>query len=95
MSSGHPDQPTLPLLRLRVECENDQQFVNVRDLHSMLGFENAVANPEDIVKIAKKRAPNENIKQEVDEEAFDAVFNMEVSHLYRFSRLFMLTFFSY
>ena len=58
----------------------------MRDLHAMLGFENAVANPEDIVKIAKKRSPQESIKQEIDEEAFDAVFNMEVHRLVHFSR---------
>lgn len=68
----------MPLLRLRIEHENEQQFLNTRDLHVELGLEKLVANPEDVVKLVRKRAVQEKIKADVDEEAWDAVFNMEV-----------------
>lgn len=67
----------MPLLRLRIEHESDQQFINSRDLHLELGLENLVANPDDIVKLCRKRATQEKIKVDIDEEAWDAVFNME------------------
>ena len=76
--TGHPDQPTLPLLRLRIEHESDQQFLNTRDLHVELSLEKLVANPEDVVKLVRKRSAQEKIEATVDEEAWDAVFNMEV-----------------
>ena len=76
--TGHPNQPTLPLLRLRIEHESDQQFLNTRDLHVELSLEKLVANPEDVVKLVRKRSAQEKIEATVDEEAWDAVFNMEV-----------------
>lgn len=48
-----------------------------------LGLEKLVANPEDVVKLVRKRAVQEKIKADVDEEAWDAVFNMEVIHSLR------------
>lgn len=79
---GHPQQPLLPLLRLRIEVESDQQFLNSRDLHVHLGLENKVANPDDIIKLVRKRCVQEKIKANVDEEAFDAVFSMGVCFFY-------------
>jgi hypothetical protein len=43
-----------------------------------LGLEKLVANPEDVVKLLRKRSAQDKIKVDVDEEAWDAVFNMEV-----------------
>lgn len=70
----------MPLLRLRIEHESDQQFLNTRDLHVELSLEKLVANPEDVVKLVRRRAAQEKIKADVDEEAWDAVFNMEVCY---------------
>lgn len=69
----------MPLLRLRIEHESDQQFSSSsRDLNMMLGLEKRVANPDEVVKLARKRSAQEKIEPGVDEEAWDAVFNMEV-----------------
>ena len=65
-------------MRLRIEHENDQQFQNTRDLHVELGLKELVANPDDVVKFVRKRAVQDKTKADVDEEAWDAVFNMEV-----------------
>lgn len=65
-------------MRLRIEHENDQQFANTRDLQIQLGLEKRVANPDEVIKLVRKRAPQEKVEGEVDEEAWDAVFNMEV-----------------
>ncbi|KZS02945.1 Double-strand break repair protein MRE11A [Daphnia magna] len=75
--SDHPNQPVLPLLRLRIEHESDQQFLNTRDLHVELSLEKLVANPEDVVKLVRKRSVQEKMNADVDEEAWDTVFNME------------------
>ena len=74
---GHPEQPLLPLLRLRIEHENEQQFTNARQLELKLGLDKLVGNPDEVIKIVKKRAVKEKIEADVDEEALDAVFNME------------------
>lgn len=79
MDIGHPDQPTVPLLRLRIELENEQQFINTRDLHVELGLDQLVANPDDVVKLVRKRNVQEKTKVDVDQEAWDNVFNMQVS----------------
>ena len=77
---GDPDQPTLPLLRLRIEHESEQKFSSSsRDLNVVLALENRVANPDDVVKLVRKRTALDKIKADVDEEAWDAVFNMDVS----------------
>lgn len=77
---GDPDQPTLPLLRLRIEHESEQKFSSSsRDLNVLLALEKRVANPDDVVKLVRKRTALDKIKADVDEEAWDAVFNMDVS----------------
>ena len=76
LSAGHLEQPVLPLLRLRIEHDSDQQFnTNNRDLNIMLQLENVVANPEDVVKLVRKKAANDEIKTDIDQEAWDSVFN--------------------
>ena len=69
----------MPLLRLRIEHESDQQFSNSsRDLNMMLSLEKRVANPDEVVKLVRKRSAQEKLEAGVDEDAWDAVFNMEV-----------------
>ena len=66
-------------MRLRIEHENDQQFANTRDLQVHLGLEKRVANPDEVIKLVRKRAAQDKVEGDVDEEAWDAVFNMEVT----------------
>lgn len=75
--SGHPKQPKEPLLRLRIEHESDQDFnTNNRDLNIMLQLEDRVANPDDVVKLMRKKAASDKIKSEIDEDAMDSIFSM-------------------
>lgn len=77
---GHSDQPTLPLLRLRIEHESEQHFTSTSsELNNMLNLKDRVANFEDVVKLVRKRADLEKIEGDVDQEAWDAVFSMHVS----------------
>ena len=62
---------------MRIEHENDQEFnTNNRDLNILLELENRVANPDDVVKLVRKKAASDKIKSEIDEEAMDSIFNM-------------------
>ena len=72
-------QPLLPLLRLRIEHENDTQFGNARELEMKIGISKRISNTEEVIKLVRKRAANEKIKADFDEEVWDAIFNMDVS----------------
>ena len=44
----------------------------------MLGLEKSVANPDEVIKLVRKRTNQEKIEVGVDEEGWDAIFNMQV-----------------
>ena len=66
-------QPLLPLLRLRIEHENDTQFGNARELEMKIGISKRISNTEEVIKLVRKRAANEKIKADFDEEVWDAL----------------------
>lgn len=61
--SGHPKQPTLPLIRLRIVFTNQDHVLNITQFGQK--FEGKVANPESILAFKK------NIKRQ-KQEVFDA-----------------------
>ncbi|XP_067005456.2 double-strand break repair protein MRE11 [Anabrus simplex] len=74
--SGHPKQPTLPLIRLRVEFQYEQQTFNTKRFGEM--FHGKVANPIDIILMKRER--QENVKEEngqVDSQAMVSVLRKE------------------
>lgn len=50
---GHPNQPTLPLVRVRVEYNDELQCFNTIRFGQQ--FQSKVANPTDMVKLAKEK----------------------------------------
>ena len=76
--TGHPKQPTLPLVRIRVEYEEDSHQLAIGRFGN--NFHNKVANPAEMLlfkKIVKKTIKSENsampslIKDEADGEDDD------------------------
>ena len=79
--TGHPEQPLLPLLRLKVECDIDVENLSYRKLQVKLGLENLIGNPGDVLKFVRKRGSVEK-KEEKDanegQDVWDTVFDAQV-----------------
>ncbi|MPC86126.1 Double-strand break repair protein MRE11A [Portunus trituberculatus] len=60
--SGHPRQPTLPLIRVRVHYSDEAEIFNV----SRFGFkfDGLVANTEDLVSFVREKVKNTDSGQE-------------------------------
>ncbi|KAK2710564.1 double-strand break repair protein MRE11-like isoform X2 [Artemia franciscana] len=70
--TGHPDQPTLPLVRLNIEYELESQMIST----TLFGrrFQDLVANPSDILKF-KKVLPGKQSKEGIlDADALEDAF---------------------
>lgn len=53
MFSGHRKQPTLPLIRLRVEYSNEMEYFN--PIRFGQQFSDRVANPTDLILLKRER----------------------------------------
>lgn len=72
--TGHPKQPTLPLVRIRVEYRNEDEMFN--PIRVGLNYAEKVANPSDLI-ILRKAFTTSSIKNDIKFSMKD----MEVSHL--------------
>nr|XP_053643704.1 double-strand break repair protein MRE11-like [Cherax quadricarinatus] len=77
LCTGHPKQPTKPLIRLRVEYTDESQMFNAcRFGHR---FENEVANPSEMILFRKFKQEKKPADIGIDGDAMDAVFAEDVS----------------
>lgn len=77
--SGHPKQPTLPLIRLRVTYFDERQVFNTIRFGQQ--FMEEVANPTDMVILKKFKTKHENlVKTDLDRNIFDEVANAELQN---------------
>lgn len=77
--TGHPRQPTKPLIRLRVEYTDESQMFNVcRFGHR---FEEDVANPSDIVLFKRMKREVKKDTIGIDKDAMDAVHAEDVTEI--------------
>ena len=73
---GHPLQPQLPLIRLRVEYTDENQMFNA--VRFGLQYTARVANPSDIVLFRKQRTTGkEKTDGRFDKETLETLFNVE------------------
>ncbi|XP_037951716.1 double-strand break repair protein MRE11 [Teleopsis dalmanni] len=72
MLTGHPKQPTLPLLRLRLEFSEEEQMFNAIRLGQ--NFNEQVANPADIITFKKMMKRVKGEAGQCDKEAMKNAF---------------------
>lgn len=71
--SGHPKQPKLPLIRLRIMFNNDNQVLNIARFGQK--YEKRVANYESILAFKKNIKRSKANVYNLDEAAFESAFN--------------------
>lgn len=77
--SGHPKQPTLPLIRLRVTYFDERQVFNTIRFGQQ--FMEQVANPTDMVILKKFKAKHENLlKTDLDRNIFEEAAYAELQN---------------
>lgn len=71
--SGHPKQPKLPLIRLRIMFNNDNQVLNIARFGQK--YEKRVANPESILAFKKNIKRSKADVCNLDEAVLESAFN--------------------
>ncbi|XP_059480631.1 double-strand break repair protein MRE11 [Neocloeon triangulifer] len=75
--TGHPKQPKLPLIRMKVLNFNQDELFNI--VRFGLQFEEKVANPTDMVMITRVQGARQ-ARDVLDQDAFDAAKSEAILH---------------
>lgn len=76
--TNHPNQPTIPLIRLRILYSNESHLVNTVRFGQQ--YRDQVANATEVILFKKNMKRTKNVNEKLDEAAFKSVLQKREQH---------------